>query len=375
MRAPAAVLRWLPPGILALALLLANALPVRADTGTYRISDYATTLEPQSTGAVRITYEQTWEVLSGNIPWITVGLANRHFSVQEWGGAAERVYAANSGGFEGVRVDLDKTYLPGETFIVRFVVLQNSLLERLESEKKWRIEFIPGWYDRAGIGRLQIKLISPVSLDSYSLVSPVPASSANNVITWERENLSPGGTLRIRIESLDGSFLAATTPGAKQGLSPWPFLIGGLIVIAIVALIVVGVRRARQARAAELKARIAATEREMAEDRAKKEEVEKGFREYVIEQGMEPDEKGRYYDRSYGNYITPAIWAAVILSRQQARDAAASYPRSGGHSCACACVACACACACACAGGGAAGCSRKTLHECRECGPTSSAAR
>jgi len=105
----------------------------------------------------------------------------------------------------------------------------------------------------------------------------------------------------------------------------------------------------------------------MAEDKAKKEEVEKGFREYVIEKGMEPDAEGRYYDRGYGDYITPAIWAAVILSQQQqrARDAAAAA--SGGYSCACACVSCACACACACAGGGAAGCARKTLHECREC--------
>ena len=370
MRAFAAVLRWLSPGILALAALLAVALPARADTGTYRILDYVTTLEPQSSGAVKITYEQTWQVLGGNIPWITVGLPNSNYSVQSWGGAAARVYAANSGGFTGVRADLDRTYLAGDTFKVSFVVLQNSLLERLTSEKKWRVDFTPGWYDNAQIGHLQIKLLSPVSLDAYSLVNPAPASSANSVITWDRSNLSPGGRFEIRVECLDGNFLSATTPAAKKGPSPWPFVIGALIVIAIIALIVIGVQKARQARDAELKARIAATEREMAEDKAKKEEVEKGFREYVIEKGMEPDAQGRYYDRGYGDYVTPAIWAAVILSQQQARDAAAASAasgRSGGYSCACACVSCACACACACAGGGAAGCSRKTLHECTEC--------
>ena len=366
MRAFAAMLRWLSPGILALVALLAAALPARADTGTYRIVDYITTLEPQSSGSVKITYEQTWQVLSGNIPWITVGLANSDYSVQEWGGAASRVSAANSGGFQGVRVDLDKTYLAGNTFKVRFVVLQSSLLERLMSEKKWRIVFTPGWYDRATTGHLGIRLVSPVNPDSYSLLNPLPTSSTNNVITWDRNNLSPGGRFEIRVECLDGSFLSATIPGAKKGPSPWPFVIGALAVIAVVALIVVGVRKAKEARDAELKARIAATEREMAQDRAKKEEVEKGFREYVIEKGMEPDAEGRYYDRSYGDYITPAIWAAVILSQQRAHDVTGVASR-GGYSCACACVSCACACACACAGGGAAGCSRKTIHECSDC--------
>ncbi len=369
MRAFAAVLRWLSPGILALAALLVVAVPARADTGTYRITDYVVTLEPQSNGAVKITYEQTWQVLSGNIPWITVGMANGGYSVQSWGGAAARVYGANSGGFVGVRADLDKTYLAGSSFKVSFVVIQNGLLERLTSEKKWRIDFTPGWYDNAVTDHLQIKLASPVSLDSYSLVSPVSTSSANSVITWDRTNLAPGGRFEIKVECLDGSFLAATTPAAKRGPSPWPFVIGGIIVIGFIFLVVLGVRRARQARDAELKARIAATEEEMARDQTKKEEVEKGFKEYTIEHGMEPDAQGRYYDRSYGNYITPAIWAAVILSQQQqrARDAAAAASPPGGYSCACACVSCACACACACAGGGAAGCSRKTLHECRDC--------
>jgi hypothetical protein len=370
MRASAAVLRWLSPGIFALVAVLTVALPARADTGTYRILDYVTTLEPQSDGSVRITYEQTWQVLSGNIPWITAGLANASYSVQSWGGAATRVYSANSGGFVGVRADLDKTYLPGDTFSVSFVVLQNSLLEKLTSEKKWRVDFTPGWYDSAVISHLQIKLVSPVSLDAYSLVSPVATSSANGVITWERSNLAAGGRFEIKVECLDGSFLSASAAAAKKGPSPWPFVIGAIVVIGFIALIVVGVRRAQQARDAELKARIAATEQEMAQDKAKKEEVEKGFREYVIEKGMEPDAQGRYYDRGYGNYVTPAIWAAVILGQQQqrARDAAAAASgRAGGYSCACACVSCACACACACAGGGAAGCARKTLHECREC--------
>ena len=365
MRVFATVLRWLSAGVFALVFLLVAAVPVNADIGTYRILDYTVSLEPQSSGKVSITYEQEWKVLSGNIPWITVGLPNSSFSVEEWGGAAARVYANNSGGWSGVRADLDRTYLPGGTFSVRFVVLQNNLLERLTSEKKWRIDYTPGWYDRATIDRLQVILNSPVSLDSYSLVNPVPASSANNVITWERTSLSPGARLEIKVESLDGSFLSATAPAAMKGPNPWPILIGILCVLAVIGLVIVAVRKAKQAGDAALKERIAATEREMALDKGKKEEAEKGFREYVIEEDIKPDEQGRYYDRSYGDYITPAIWAAVILNQQRNSGSAAS---SGARSsCACACVSCACACACACAGGGAAGCARKSLHECRAC--------
>ena len=370
------MLRWLSAGILGLVFLLGLALPVHADTGTYRITNYVVTLEPQSSGAVKMTYEQTWQVLTGNIPWITVGLANTSYSVQSFGGAARSVYADNGNGFTGVRADLDRTYLPGETFKISFVVLQNNLLERLTSEKQWRINFTPGWYDRAPTDHLQINLVSPVSLDSYSLVSPVASSSANNTITWERSNLPNGGRFTVVVESLDGSFLTATAPSSSSGSNPWPAIIGILIAAMVIGLIVVGVRKAKQARDAELRARIAATEKELAEDKTKEQDAEKGFREYVIEEDIKPDAQGRYYDRRYGDYITPAIWMAVLSSQQRNLNTLTGSGRSGGaggFSCACACVSCACACACACAGGGAAGCSRKTLHECSECTANSAA--
>ncbi len=138
MRVSATVLRRLSAGIFALVFLLLAVVPVlAADTGTYGISSYTITLEPQSSGQVKISVEQQWKVLSGNIPWVTVGLPNDNFSVENYSGAASKVSTANSGGFSGVRVDLDKTYLPGQTFTFQFTVLQSNLLERLTSEKKW----------------------------------------------------------------------------------------------------------------------------------------------------------------------------------------------------------------------------------------------
>jgi hypothetical protein len=361
MRTLKSVLRWLSPGIFALVLILNATVPVHADTGTYKISEYTTTLEPQSSGAVKITYRQKWQVLSGNIPWITVGLPNTNFTVVDWGGDASRVYPENSSGFTGVKIDLDRTYYTGDIFEVSFTITQNNLLEKLSTEKKWRIMYVPGWYDRAVIDKLTVILDSPVNPDTYSLIEPTPIATENNVFTWERVDLAPGARFQVKVECLDGSFLSATTPGAKKSTFPWAIVIGILMAAVVIYLIVIGIRRVKKAQDAALKERIAATERELATDEKKKEAAEKGFREYIIKEDIQPDEQGRYYDRNYGDYITPAIWAAVILNQQSVNRSTSCVHSS------CACVSCACACACACAGGGAAGCSRKTIHECRDC--------
>ena len=59
MRVFKSMLRWLPAGIFVLVLLIAMVLPATAaaDTGTYQISNYVVTLEPQSSGQVRMTYQ------------------------------------------------------------------------------------------------------------------------------------------------------------------------------------------------------------------------------------------------------------------------------------------------------------------------------
>jgi hypothetical protein len=179
------MLRWLPAGIFVLIFLLAAVISVSAkDTGAYRIPVYTVSLEPQNDGRVKMTYFQEWEVISGHIPWVTVGLPNSNYSVRGFEGSASKVTTADSGSWTGVRVDLDKDYLPGETFQIGFTVLQGNILERLTSEKKWRINFTPGWYDMAEIGRLEIKLVSPVDINSYSLIEPQALSMTDNNIIW-----------------------------------------------------------------------------------------------------------------------------------------------------------------------------------------------
>ncbi len=363
MRVSGTMPRWLPAGILALALLAAMALPAAAaDTATYKLLDYVVTLEPQSSGQVRMTYQQEWEVLSGHIPWVTVGLANSNFTVDSFSEAASSVSSVDSGGFTGVRLDLDKDYQPGESFKVQFVILQSNLLERLTEEKKWRIDFTPGWYDNAATDHLQIDLVSPVSADAYSLLDPQPVIDGNT-FTWEESNVPAGGRFEIKVECLDGSFLTSTVPVESQGPSVWAIvgLIAGILLLFSFA-VVRAVRHYREVQDTALKARIAATEKELAADAEKEQAAEKGFKEYVEGKKIEPDQEGRYYDKTYGGYITPVIWMAVLSNEGQQEQ---NPPHSASHSCAC--VSCACACACACAGGGAAGCSKKSLHECRQC--------
>jgi hypothetical protein len=364
MRVFKSMLWWLPAGIFVIILLTAMVplTPAAADTGTYQITNYVVTLEPQSSGQVRLTYQQEWRVLSGHIPWITVGLANASYTISGFSQAAARVSADNSGGFTGVRVDLDKDYQPGQSFKVQFVILQSNLLERLTSEKKWRIDFTPGWYNNAVTDHLQINLVSPVNPEAYSLLNPQTATTGNT-LTWEKSNLAGGGRFNIKVECLDGSFLSSAVPVKGPGPNIWVVVgvIAGILIV-IYLLIMLAIRRNRIARDADIKARIATTEKELAENKEKEMAAEKGFKEYIEEKGIKPDPQGQYYDRSYGGYISPVIWMAVLSNQGRQTQ---NPPTTSSRTCACACVSCACACACACAGGGAAGCSRKTLHECR----------
>ncbi len=360
--------------VLLAAVLLAAVIPVAADTGTYEIPDYTVTLEPQNNGDVKITYEQTWKVLSGDIPWITVGLANEQYTILDHSGNAAKVSPDNGGGFTGVRVDLDRDYQAGQTFNVKFAVMQSNILERLTDQKEWRIDFTPGWYDQAMISHMAITLNSPVVPESYTQLSPTPSTISGNVITWAGSNLVPGSRFNIIMMSTDGSFLTAPPPtnsSTSSGTGSWNptiFIIIGIIIF-VGFMVWLGIRQNRKARDEELKKRVEAYEKEMAENPNKKAELEKGFEEYVEKKGIQADAEGRYYDRGYGSYITPAVWAAIVYT-QMNRNNTQNVPPSSGHhpSCACACVSCACACACACAGGGAAGCARKTLHECGGCG-------
>ena len=355
--------------LITLALL---PVPTYADTGTYEILDYAVELTPLSDGSVHMTYYQEWLCTGGHIPWVTVGTANSNFNIISTGGNVESATDNSGGGWQGVRLTLDKDYTSGEEFTVSFSIVQRDLLERLTDEGKWRIDFTPGWYDNCVTDNLTITLNSPVAVSSYSF-APEPAQVIDDIVIWQT-SLAEGGRFNVRIESYDGSFLQPAEPPGSSFNWVWV-----LIPVFVVGFLLVMFVRSRRREGPSTSEEYIFDEKGNLDDRLKeakekwdKDRKDRGFSdieqakfdEFVAEKQLEPDINGDYYYN--GNLINPWIlfWALNSLSYHKPRMNVFTARGAGtrGSSCvavSCACVACACACACACAGGGAAGCAKK----------------
>ena len=174
-----------------------------ADTGTYKIDNYTVTLTPQSDGTVDISYYQQWTCLSGNIPWITVGLPNTSYTITGSGDNVRSIRDDSGSGWDGVYIGLDRTYYANQSFIVSFTVNQRNLLT--ESTGSWGINFTPGWYDSANIGKMDIILVSPIGPSEYTF-NLAPSSVTGNTMTWEKTNLPGGYQFNVSFSSTDGSF-------------------------------------------------------------------------------------------------------------------------------------------------------------------------
>jgi hypothetical protein len=348
-------------------------VPIYADTGTYEILNYAVELTPSSDGSVNMTYYQEWLCTGGHIPWVTVGTANSNFDIISTGGNVESASKNSNGGWHGVYLTLDKDYISGEKFTISFSIIQRNLLERLTNEGKWRIDFIPGWYDNCVTDNLTITLNSPVPVSSYNF-TPQPAQVIGTIITWQT-NLDRGDRFNVTMVSSDGAFLQPAEPAGPSFSWAW-----ALIPAFIIGLLLVMFARSRRRERASTSEEYIFDEKgnldyRLKEAKEKWDKDKKGnefsdteqarFDQFVAEKKLEPDINGNYYYN--GNFINPWIlfWALNSLSyRKPNMDVFTTRGAGtrGGSSCvavSCACVACACACACACAGGGAAGCAKK----------------
>jgi hypothetical protein len=300
------------------------ALPAGADTGTYRILDYQVTLTPHSDGKVDIDYYQKWLVTGGHIPWITVGLPNDDYEITKSGLNVAAVKPANEGGWSGVRLDLDKDYQPNQTFRISFSISQSRLF--YADADNYRLDFTPGWYDRAVIDSLAVRLKSFAKTESLT-ADPTPTSVSDEELAWAKNNLAAGEHFSVAI-----TFPKAIIPnplpedslksGETQGQSDTGEsadsgcgAVGTFFVIVIIIIIIIS----------------------------------------------------RFGRSGYSG-------GSIFTSGGIGGGGSDSHPRStgggggfggSGFSCACACVSCACACACA--GGGGAGCSRKLRHTCPAC--------
>ncbi len=319
----------------AVLLLTAGAVAARAagDTGTYEILDYRVMLTPHANGKVDIAYAQRWRVTGGHIPWITVGLPNENFAVMRWGDAARSISPANYPGWSGVRIDLDRDYQSGQTFAITFSVSQDKLF--YAKGEDYRLDFTPGWYDRARIDSLEVRLRSFAKTETI-IANPQPASISGDELLWTKAGLREGERFSVSI-----SFPKSAAPGAlpqsslrSSGGAPKPrgtpvsgeylgAMIGSIILLL---LIIYGIY---------------------------------GYLRNVLS----------------GNYSGGGIFYGG--GPGSGRGGGGGHPRhtgggggfgGSGFSCVCACACVSCACACACAGGGGAGCSRKREHRCASCG-------
>ena len=289
------------------------------DTGTYRILSYKVGLTPYSDGTVAIDYYQKWLVTGGHIPWTTVGTPNGNFTITGSGGAARRAESASQGGWNGVRLDLDRDYQSGQTFEVSFSMVQKGLF--YAEEKSYKLDFTPGWYDRAVTDTLRVSVKFFASLETVT-ADPRPSLVSGDEMVWNVYALGQGEHFSIHVSFPVGLFpagiaasnLKKASGGGGSGIT------GAIVFVIIIVVIIIMVVRFS---------------------------------------------KGRY---SGGRMF----YGGIPGGRPGGGRSGGGRSSGGGGgfggasmSCACACVSCACACACA--GGGGAGCSRKQEHTCPVC--------
>ena len=306
---------------LSINILISAIGLVIADTGTYKLLNYKVKLTPKSDGLVTIEYYQKWSVESGSIPWITVGVPNGNFSIvaESSKGAIKNIAPENSGGWSGVKIDLDKDYQPGETFEVWFTIEQNNLF--YADETNYKMDFTPGWYDNAFIDNMEVEVFFFASMDSVA-ASPETFEKQDQSIIWKK-GLGKGERFEILVSFPKNLF---PTEIPQESLKQTTDLSGGtILVIVILAIIILVV--------------------------------------LLFFLSLLSDGSGG----SYGG------GGSIFFGGSGGDDDGGISSGGGGgfggrsSSCDCACVSCACACACA--GGGAAGCDRKLdFHKkCKTC--------
>ena len=311
------------PGNLILFILLASLLMATncvADTGTYRITDYSVALNPKPNGEVVMDYSQTWLVTGGNIPWVTVGLANANYQIVGWDGAAKTVSNGNEGDWYGARVDLDKNYLLNEKFTYNFTIIQRNLIS--QRSDGYSIVFTPGWYDRCTIDELSLKVISPIDLLNVT-ADPKPAETVGRTLVFSKNNLGMGERYKISVNFPKNASFKMPAQAPKSG---WDFLVPLIGVVIFFAFIIL-----------------------------------LNYAKYYS--SRLPN------DSYYQDYSGPVVSTGGIRRRIGSHEDHSSGGSGafGGRASSCACVSCACACACAGGGGGGAGCAKKWLHFCNKC--------
>lgn len=304
-----------------LALLLMIAVACCADTGTYEILKYEVSLTPHSDGTVIIHYYLRWLVKSGQIPWITVGTVNDDFDITGHGGAVSDINPENQGGWNGVRIDLDQSYQSGRTFDVSFTLNQRGLF--CADQESYRLDFTPGWYDRAVTDTLNLAIAFFAGVEQVR-AKPNPTVVNGDTLIWTRYDLPEGNRLTISVMIPQNQFPAGISETASREHSSASnakeTIIRAIVIIMGILIVVFRINRMRRG--------------------------------------------GRY---SGGRVFFGGLFGPLSGGGSGGGRSSGGGGGFGGRSSSCACACVSCACACACAGGGGAGCDRKQKHVCPQC--------
>lgn len=172
--------------IIVIILLLGMLMPtVLADTGTYEVDkEYVDLVITQNNTNVKIKYQITMSVTSGNIPWVTVGLPNSKYTIKDYGGAAKNCKRDNYGSWTGVKITLDKTYYSGDSFSFWFEVTQKGFIYYYEKENKSSIQFTPCWWDNAITEDLKVVFQLPPQIREV-VTTAQGAKFGESTVTWQ----------------------------------------------------------------------------------------------------------------------------------------------------------------------------------------------
>lgn len=294
-------------------VLISVSGSAQADTGTYQILDYSITMTPKSNGLVEMEYWQKWRVDSGSIPWVTVGMPNSEFKILESDHNVAKIKNDSSGEWQGVRIDLDKNYKPGEIFEIGFKVSQNKFF--WADEKNYGLDFTPGWYDNSFIDHLAIKMNFFAPIKKVTLKPE--AKVLDEIASWEWKNLGKGQRVSISVRFPKEIGKGIVKENLKNNQDIGTIVLIAFIIIIVVILIIVVVAAS-----------------------------------------------GGFGDGDDDGYYGGGIFASGSSGSSRSGSGSGGF---GGRSSSCACACVSCACACACAGGGGAGCDRKNQHQCEKC--------
>lgn len=177
-------------GFLILGLLVFSVYTVSADTGTYVLQKQNAELVIKNNTDVIINYDVDFTVTGGNIPWVTMGLPNRNFDIISSGGAVKTIRPSNDGSWTGVRIDLDKTYLPGQTFNYKFSVVQKKFVVPYNGRAS--VQFTPVYWDNAVIKNMQIRFVIPPGIKEVKTSDSAAIFGNDSSVTWQFTEVPKG---------------------------------------------------------------------------------------------------------------------------------------------------------------------------------------